>query len=337
MNSYGRIFRINIFGESHGSGVGVVIDGCPAGIPLSLSDFEKDLSRRKSGAKGTTPRKEEDLPVLFSGIYNDHTTGAPLSVFFENKNTRSSDYSKLKDIPRPGHADFVASQKFGGFQDYRGGGHFSGRLTLAIVAAGVVAKKMLGVVEINAELIEAGGSSDIEKAVEKAVEMDDSIGGLVECTIRNVPIGLGEPFFDSVESALSHIVFAIPAVEGIEFGSGFSAAAMSGSEHNDNIIEESGKTETNYAGGINGGITNGNEIVFRVAIKPASSTSRSQKTINMKSGKMEDLVIEGRHDKCIALRVPPVLEAAAAIVMADLMLLEQKIARVDHPGNQGTN
>jgi chorismate synthase len=332
MNSFGRIFRINIFGESHGPGVGVVIDGCPAGIPLSVSDFEKDLSRRKSGAKGTTPRKEEDLPNLLSGIYNNHSTGAPIGVFFENKNTRSSDYSKLKDIPRPGHADFVASQKFGGFQDYRGGGHFSGRLTLALVAAGVVAKKMLGNVEINAQLIEAGGSSDIEKAVEKALEMDDSIGGLVECCIRNVPVGLGEPFFDSVESALSHIVFAIPATKGIEFGSGFSAAAMRGSEHNDNIIGESGKTETNYAGGINGGISNGNEIIFRVAIKPASSTSRSQTTMNMKSGKMEDLVIEGRHDKCIALRVPPVLEAAAAIVMADLMLLEQKITRVNHPG-----
>jgi chorismate synthase len=332
MNSFGRIFRINIFGESHGPGVGVVIDGCPAGIPLSVSDFEKDLSRRKSGAKGTTPRKEEDLPNLLSGIYNNHSTGAPIGVFFENKNTRSSDYSKLKDIPRPGHADFVASQKFGGFQDYRGGGHFSGRLTLALVAAGVVAKKILGNVEINAQLIEAGGSSDIEKAVEKALEMDDSIGGLVECCIRNVPVGLGEPFFDSVESALSHIVFAIPATKGIEFGSGFSAAAMRGSEHNDNIIKESGTTETNYAGGINGGISNGNEIIFRVAIKPASSTSRSQTTMNMKSGKMEDLVIEGRHDKCIALRVPPVLEAAAAIVMADLMLLEQKITRVNHPG-----
>ncbi|MFC2098404.1 chorismate synthase [Bacteroidota bacterium] len=328
MNSYGRIFRISIFGESHGPGIGVVIDGCPAGIPLSLEDFNTDLSRRKSGARGTTTRKEEDLPKLLSGIFNDHTTGAPLCIMFENKNIRSSDYSKLKDVPRPGHADFVASQKFGGFQDYRGGGHFSGRLTLALVAAGVVAKKMLVNIEIDAKLIEVGGSRDIEKAVEKAVEMDDSVGGLIECRIRNLPVGLGEPFFDSVESALSHIVFAIPAIKGIEFGSGFAAATMKGSEHNDNIVDESGKTETNYAGGINGGITNGNEIVFRVAVKPASSTSQSQRTMNMKSGKIEDLVIEGRHDKCIALRVPPVLEAAAAIVMADLMLLEQKIERV---------
>ena len=215
MNNFGRIFRISIFGESHGSGVGVVIDGCPAGVLLAPADFDADLSRRKGGAKGTTPRTEEDLPVLLSGVFNKYTTGAPLCIMFENKNIRSSDYTKFKDVPRPGHADFVASQKFGGFQDYRGGGHFSGRLTLGLVAAGVVAKKMLGDMEVKANLVEAGGSSDIKKAIEKAVEMDDSIGGLVECTIRNVPAGLGEPFFDSVESVLSHIVFAIPAIKGI--------------------------------------------------------------------------------------------------------------------------
>lgn len=333
MNSLGRIFRISLFGESHGNGVGVLIDGCPAGLPLAPPDFEADLSRRKSGAKGTTPRKEEDLPVLLSGIFEGHTTGAPLCILFENKSVRSSDYSKLRDVPRPGHADFVASRKFGGFQDYRGGGHFSGRLTLGLVAAGVVAKKMLGDMEISAKLVEAGGDKDIEKAVNRAVEMDDSIGGLVECTLRNVPVGLGEPFFDSVESVLSHMVFSIPATKGIEFGSGFRATRMRGSEHNDNLVDRDGTTETNHAGGINGGISNGNEIVFRVAVKPASSTSQSQHTMNMKSGKMEDLVIEGRHDKCIALRVPPVLEAAAAIVMADFMLLEQHINRIN-PGNE---
>lgn len=329
MNSFGRIFRVSIFGESHGPGLGVVLDGCPAGIPLDPADFEADLSRRKSGAKGTTPRTEEDLPNLFSGVFDGFTTGAPVCILFENRNVRSSDYTRFKDIPRPGHADFVASQKFGGFQDYRGGGHFSGRLTLGLVAAGVVAGKMLGNMEISARLVEAGGITDIDKAIEKAVEADDSIGGLVECTIRNVPVGLGEPFFDSVESALSHIVFAIPAIKGIEFGSGFTAAGMYGSQHNDNIIDQSGRTETNFAGGINGGISNGNDIVFRVAIKPASSTSQSQRTMNMRTGKMEDLVIEGRHDKCIALRVPPVLEAAAAVVMADFMLLEQRTKRVN--------
>ncbi len=328
MNSFGRIFRISILGESHGPAVGVVIDGCPAGISLAPGDFEYDLGRRKSGAKGTTPRREEDLPNLVSGLFNGFTTGAPITVLFENRNVRSSDYSRMRDLPRPGHADFVASRKFGGFQDFRGGGHFSGRLTLALVAAGVVAKKLLGGMTIAANLLEAGGMKDIEKAVEKAIESDDSIGGIVECIVRQVPVGLGEPFFDSMESHLSHIVFAIPAIKGIEFGSGFAASTMKGSEHNDNILDASGKTETNHAGGINGGISNGNDLVFRVVVKPTSSTSQVQHTMNMKSGRVEELEIKGRHDKCIALRVPPVLEAATAIVLADFMLMEQKINRI---------
>ena len=329
MNSFGRIFRISILGESHGPAVGVVIDGCPAGIPLAPGDFEYDLGRRKSGAKGTTARTEEDLPNLVSGLFNGFTTGAPITVLFENRNVRSSDYSRMRDLPRPGHADFVASRKFGGFQDFRGGGHFSGRLTLALVAAGVVAKKLLGGMTIAANLLEAGGMKDIEKAVEKAIESDDSIGGIVECIVRQVPVGLGEPFFDSLESHLSHIVFAIPAIKGIEFGSGFAASTMKGSEHNDNILDASGKTETNHAGGINGGISNGNDLVFRVVVKPTSSTSQVQHTMNMKSGRVEELEIKGRHDKCIALRVPPVLEAATAIVLADFMLMEQKITRIN--------
>jgi chorismate synthase len=329
MNSFGRIFRISILGESHGPAVGVVIDGCPAGIPISPDDFEFDLGRRKSGAKGTTPRTEEDLPNLVSGLFNGYTTGAPITVLFENRNVRSSDYSRMRDVPRPGHADFVASRKFGGYQDFRGGGHFSGRLTLALVAAGVVAKKILGKMTIRAILVEAGGMKDIEKAVERAIEMDDSIGGIVECRVNHVPVGLGEPFFDSLESQLSHIVFAIPAIKGIEFGSGFAATTMKGSEHNDNILETTGKTETNHAGGINGGISNGNELLFRVAVKPTSSTSQVQQTMNMKSGRVEELEIKGRHDKCIALRVPPVLEAATAIVMADFMLMEQNINRIN--------
>lgn len=328
MNSFGRIFRISILGESHGPAVGVVIDGCPAGIPLVTGDFDSDLGRRKSGAKGTTPRTEEDLPNLVSGLFNGFTTGAPITVLFENRNVRSSDYSRMRDMPRPGHADFVASRKYGGFQDFRGGGHFSGRLTLALVAAGVVAKKLLGGMNIAAKLVEAGGMKDIEKAVEKAIESDDSIGGIIECSVKQMPVGLGEPFFDSLESQLSHIVFAIPAIKGIEFGSGFAASTMKGSEHNDNILDASGKTETNHAGGINGGISNGNELVFRVAVKPTSSTSQVQRTMNMKSGRVEDLEIKGRHDKCIALRVPPVLEAATAIVLADFMLMEQNINRI---------
>lgn len=329
MNSFGRIFRIHILGESHGPAVGIVIDGCPAGIPLAPVDFLPDIGRRKSGARGTTPRTETDEPNLISGLFNGFTTGAPITILFENRNVRSSDYSRMRDIPRPGHADFVAAKKFGGFQDFRGGGHFSGRLTLALVAAGVVAKKLLGGMTITAALVEAGGIRDVEKAVDQAMEMEDSIGGIVECTVSGVPVGLGEPFFDSLESQLSHIVFAIPAIKGIEFGSGFAASAMKGSEHNDNILDASGKTETNHAGGINGGISNGNDLVFRVAVKPTSSTSQVQQTLNLKSGKVEDLEIKGRHDLCIALRVPPVLESATAIVLADFMLMEQRINRIN--------
>lgn len=328
MNSFGKLFRVSIFGESHGESVGIVIDGTPAGIPLKQSDFKEDFSRRKSGAKGTTPRQEPDKPHIKSGVFENRTTGAPLMILFENTNTRSRDYSLLKDIPRPGHADFTAHQKFGGYQDYRGGGHFSGRLTLGLVAAGVLAKKILAPIKVTASLLEAGGSSDIESALDRAIEKRDSIGGIVECKITGAPPGLGEPFFDSVESVLSHMIFSIPAIKGIEFGAGFRAAKMTGSEHNDNFVSADGSTETNSAGGINGGISNGNEICFRVAVKPTSSTHQTQRTINMNTGRMEDLSIEGRHDTCIALRVPVVVEAAAAMVMADFMLQAQESERI---------
>jgi chorismate synthase len=328
MNAFGKLFKVSIFGESHGESVGIVIDGCPAGIAIEQSDFEADFSRRKSGAKGTTPRQEPDTPRIMSGVFNDRTTGAPLMILFENTNTRSGDYSQLKDIPRPGHADFTAYQKFGGNQDYRGGGHFSGRLTLGLVAAGVIAKKMIAPTSLSASILEAGGSRDIEAALDRAIENRDSIGGIIECTIASVPAGLGEPFFDSLEAVLSHMIFSIPAIKGIEFGAGFRAAKMTGSEHNDNIVSSDGTTETNHAGGINGGISNGNEICFRVAVKPTSSTHQTQRTINMHSGQMEDLTIEGRHDTCIALRIPVVVEAAAAIVMADLMLQAQEVKRI---------
>lgn len=328
MNVFGKLFKISIFGESHGNSVGIVIDGCPAGIPLEQSDFEADFSRRKSGAKGTTPRTEPDLPRIMSGLFNKRTTGAPLMILFENTNTRSSDYSRMKDIPRPGHADFTGRHKFGGYQDYRGGGHFSGRLTLGLVAAGVLAKKIIAPSLVGTKILEVGGSSDIEAALDQAIARRDSIGGIIECTINMVPVGLGEPFFDSVEAVMSHLVFSIPAIKGIEFGAGFQAARMSGSEHNDNFVSNEGVTETNHAGGINGGISNGNEINFRVAVKPTSSTHQTQHTMNMSTGKMEDLTVEGRHDTCIALRVPVVVEAAAAIVMADLMLQAQQVKRI---------
>ncbi|HEY2722749.1 MAG TPA: chorismate synthase [Chitinophagaceae bacterium] len=343
MNSFGRIFRVSIFGESHGESVGIVVDGCPAGLPLTINDFLPDLERRKGGTqKGTTPRQEDDLPIFKSGLFNDKATGAPIAILFENKNIRSGDYEKQRDIPRPGHADFVAHKKFGGFEDYRGSGHFSGRLTVALVAAGVIAKKILNLnsirtgtssatseIKITSATLEIGGEKDLDKGLQKAIDQKDSIGGIIECRVTGLPIGLGEPFFDSAESLLSHIVFAIPAVRGIEFGTGFAAARMFGSEHNDAIENMNGKTRTNHAGGIVGGLTNGNELVFRIAIKPTSSTPKEQHTLNWQTGQIEDASVKGRHDLCIALRVPVILESVTAIVLADLMLLEQRIPRID--------
>jgi chorismate synthase len=483
MNSFGRIFRVTIFGESHGPMVGITIDGCPAGLPLTEEDFTTDLERRKGGTqKGTTPRKEDDKPIFITGYFNGKTTGAPLTILFENKNTRSGDYDKIKSIPRPGHADFVAHKKFGENEDYRGGGHFSGRLTVCLVAAGVIAKKLLnltpnpspgergdrepgyltntseqwkylkdyakqnrknsteaedklwqevrnrqlkgfkfrrqhpvkgyipdfvcleqnfiieidggyhdteeqkrldkyradwlekngfrmirftneevlnnsslviekisnslthqneeeanapsplereleGEVRIEARITEVAGEKDIEAGLQKAIDEKDSVGGIVECTVKGLPIGLGEPFFDSVESVISHAVFSIPAIKGIEFGAGFAAAKMFGSEHNDAIVDASGKTNTNHAGGVVGGITNGNDLVFRVVVKPTSSTPKEQESWNWETEQVEKFSVKGRHDLCITLRVPPVLEAVTAIVLADLMLLEQQIQR----------
>ena len=328
MNSFGRIFRVHVFGESHGESVGLSIDGCPAGIPMREEDFLPDLERRKAGAKGTTPRKEADLPVIKSGVFQGHTTGAPLTILFENTNTRSDDYEKIKAFPRPGHADFVASKKFGGFEDFRGGGHFSGRLTLNLVAAGVIAKKILAPIQVKAYIQEIAGQSDPEKGLQRAIDQKDSVGGIVACEVEGLPTGLGEPFFDSVESLISHAAFSIPAVRGIEFGTGFAAARMFGSQHNDPILDYSGKTATNHAGGVVGGLTNGNPLVFRIAIKPTSSTPKEQQTLNMASGKVEPFSVKGRHDLCIALRVPVVLESVTAMVLADLMLLEQQRRRV---------
>ncbi len=324
MNTFGNHFRISIFGESHGKWVGVTIDGCPAGIPLLESDLLPDLERRKAGAAGTTPRKEDDLPIFVSGIFNDKTTGAPLTIVFENNNIRSADYDAIKNTPRPGHADFVLRQKFNGFNDHRGGGHSSGRLTVALVAAGVVARKILEGISINAVLTEAGGSNDIETAISEAVKNQDSIGGIVSCTVKGLPVGIGEPFFNSLESVISHAVFSIPAVKGIEFGSGFAAARMHGSVHNDAIINEHGATGTNNAGGINGGISNGNDVCFRIAVKPASSTPKEQQTWNNATRSVEAFTVKGRHDLCIALRVPVVLEAVTAIALADLRMAQMR-------------
>ncbi len=325
MNSFGVVFRVTLFGESHGPAIGVIIDGCPPGLPVGTEDFMNDLRRRQSGSVGTTKRKEPDLPEILSGIFNGVTTGAPITIVTRNSDKISSDYDEFKNIPRPGHADFVSSVKHSGFADMRGSGHFSGRITWGLVAAGVIAKKITGSSDINANLISAGGSENIEEAIKKAMELNDSIGGIIECRVHNPQLALGEPFFYSFESAVSHIIFSIPAIKGIEFGAGFKAASMRGSEHNDPFINSSGKTSSNNAGGINGGITNGNEIVFRIVVKPTSSTGTDQTTFNFKEGKITTLQVKGRHDTCIALRMPVIVEAATAIAMADLILIDRGI------------
>lgn len=352
MNSFGRKFRVSIFGESHGELIGVVLDGVPAGLELSEQDFEQDILRRKSGAKGTTPRVEEDKPLIVSGVFEGHATGAPLAIVFRNNNTHSSDYEQFAAMPRPGHADLTAAIKWDDCQDPRGSGHFSGRLTLPIVAAGVVAKKMLAdatilddtpVNEVNARIVEIGGvdfstslemtggvlemtegpdmSEEAQKVLEQAIKDGDSIGAVVECVVPDIDLGYGEPFWDSVESVISHAIFSIPGVRGIEFGDGFKAAAMRGSEHNDPIGPD-GRPLKNGAGGVNGGITNGAPIVFRVAFKPTSSISRPQQTFNFQTGEMDTLEVKGRHDVCFALRTPVIVEAMTAIALADLVALK---------------
>ena len=338
MNTFGRKYRVSIFGESHGELIGVTLDGVPAGLELSEQDFEADILRRKSGAKGTTPRIEADQPMIVSGVFEGHTTGAPLTIVFKNTNTHSSDYSLFAAMPRPGHADLTAAMKWDDCQDPRGGGHFSGRLTLPIVAAGVVAKKMLSDMTmldetpcnaVQARIVELGGialgdasaSLDIpdawKEAIDAVIKEGDSLGAVVECIVPDIDPGYGEPFWDSVESCLAHAIFAIPGVRGLEFGDGFAAAAMKGSEHNDPIGED-GRPVKNGSGGVNGGITNGAPITFRVAFKPTASIRKAQQTYNFATGQMDTLEVPGRHDVCFALRAPVVVEAMTAIVLADL-------------------
>ena len=383
MNAFGNIFRVSIFGESHGEQIGVVVDGLAPGIPLSEADFAADIARRRSGAKGTTPRVEADEPQILSGVYEGYTTGAPLAIVFHNTNTHSQDYEALLNVPRPGHADYTANLKYGGFQDPRGGGHFSGRLTLPVVAAGVIAKKLLfatiagatrGRVQFrcDARLVEIGGIADQtqwDAALDQAQKEGDSLGGVVECVVSGVPAGLGEPFWDSVESRLSHAIFAIPAarMKGSEHNDVYAPAGCGGHSHggchehgadHEGCCHEHGEGEgcchggeehdheggcchggeghheggccghhrnrlvtpaTNHAGGVNGGITNGNPLVFRVAFKPTSSIAKAQETYDFAKGEMTSLQVPGRHDTCFALRTPVIVEAMAAIVLADLV------------------
>ncbi|WP_297406123.1 chorismate synthase [uncultured Cetobacterium sp.] len=330
MNSFGSLFRVHIYGESHGDGIGILIDGVPCGIPITEEDFLEDLSKRKPGKKGTTSRIEDDYPKFLSGIYNGFSTGSPINIFFQNKNTNSKVYKDFSNHPRPGHSDFAATKKYLGFNDMRGGGHFSGRLTLGLVSAGVIAKKILKDIIFNCKITSIGTLSKeffnekLSAYLEETLNNGDSLGGCINLTVHNLPIGLGEPFFESVESKLSAMIFSIPGIKGIEFGSGFKGCKLLGSEFNDLFIDEKGTTLSNNNGGINGGITNGNPISLNVAVKPTSSIFKAQETFNFSNQRIEKLNISGRHDVAFILRVPIVLENSAAIALADLYLQHKK-------------
>ena len=322
-NSFGSKFRVEIWGASHSPEVGVCISGVPQGIALSEADFEADLSRRRASAKGTTARHEADIPTLRTGVENGITTGEPIEIVFKNGDTRSSDYSQFEVHNRPSHVDFTARAKYGADVDLRGSGQFSGRMTVLLVAAGVIAKKIVENIDYKSEIVEIGGSrnrDEFPNIIAAAVADCDSVGGVVECRAKGVNVGLGEPFFDSAESIIAHLLFSVPAVKGVEFGSGFEGVKLRGSERNDCFIDGEGHTATNNEGGINGGITNGNDLVVRVAIKPTPSIAREQMTYNKELGEVAPLVIKGRHDACIVLRAAVVVESAVAIALAELAL-----------------
>lgn len=325
MNTFGKLFTVSIYGESHGKSVGVLIDNVLAGIPLKEEDFTEDLSKRQGGQPNTTKRKEPDIPKLMSGVLDGRTTGAPILINFTNENVNSKDYKNLINHPRPSHADYTYKNKYK-YNDYRGGGASSGRLTVGLVSAGVVAKKIIPFT-FNTKLIQLGKEKDESKFdsyLEEIKNLNDSVGGIVEITIKNVKNFVGEPFFYSVESAISQILFSIGGVKGVEFGAGFNGVNLLGSEYNDLIIKKDGTTKTNNNGGINGGIANGNDIVVRVFVKPTPSISLPQKTYNFNNHKIEELQITGRHDPSICKRAMIVLENACAIAMCDLYLLNKE-------------
>jgi len=359
-NSLGKLFVVTSFGESHGRCVGAIVNGCPAGLPISAEDIQGELDRRKPGAGvAATGRVEEDKVEILSGVFNGITTGAPICLLIWNKDIDSSEYEKTRFLPRPGHADHTAFVKYGGFNDFRGGGRFSGRITATFVMAGAIAKKLLKLIRVEflAHTIEIGGikaeskgfdeireniernevrCADLKMAekmvslIEKVKGEGDSVGGIVEGIALNVPVGLGEPVFDTLDGELAKAFFAIPAIKGVEFGSGFSAARKRGSENNDSFAIKNGGivTTTNNAGGILGGISNGMPIVVRVAVKPTSSISKEQKTVNLKNMEPADLAVKGRHDVCIVPRVVPVVESMMAIVLCDLALRAELLPRV---------
>ncbi|TVP96414.1 MAG: chorismate synthase [Acholeplasmatales bacterium] len=322
MNQFGTLYRITLYGESHQPAIGVVIDGVPPGTPIDPAAIAADLKRRNPPLIGTTPRKEPDAVILTSGILNGVATGSPIHAMIENKNVRSHDYDHLKAQPRPGHADFVAKMKYGGHQDPRGGGRFSGRLTAPLVVAGSIAKMFLPYT-FSHRLIQVGSLKDMDQLDAYLTDIaaaGDSVGGIIEVRIEGVPVGIGEPMFQKLDAALSSMMFAIPAVKGVEIGTGFSGITMTGSDFNDRFIAATGQTTTNHAGGITGGLSNGNPIVFNVFVKPTSSIAKGQETYAYDTESVRTLAVKGRHDVCIARRAGIVLENAAAIVFADLTL-----------------
>ncbi len=322
-NSFGNIFRITIFGASHAESVGITIEGAPKGIALTADMFRADIDRRRPALTGETARKEEDTPIIEGLSPDGVTTGNAITITFKNSDKRSGDYSHLRVHPRPSHADLVQQRKYGKNADIAGGGMASGRMTVALVAAGVVAKEILKEATFTTSLVSVNGISDSSKfndIITIASREGDSVGGVIECRVKGINATLGEPFFDSVESVISHLLFSIPGVKGVEFGDGFEGTTKRGSERNDQIIDKDGTTLTNNEGGINGGITNGNDIIVRVAIKPTPSIAKPQTTYNFESDTTTPLTIGGRHDACIARRAVVVVEAMVAVALADLLL-----------------
>ena len=360
-NSIGKEFTVTSFGESHGKYVGVVVDGCPAGLALSEADFQSELDRRiPAQPKIVSGRIEKDVAKIFSGVFNGFTTGAPIALMVENKEIDSSDYEAIKDLPRPGHSDYPARVKYGGFNDYRGGGRFSGRVTVALILAGAIAKKLLGKFDVDVlaytraigqvkadkkfspeeirknryaaatRCPDLACAEKMEEAIVNARKEGDSLGGIVECLALNMPVGVGEPLFDSLDADLAKALFSVPAVKGVEFGAGFRAAELRGSENNDAFFIQNGKvvTSTDNAGGILGGLSNGMPILIRVAIKPTPSIAKEQKTVNLSKMENATLSIKGRHDPCVVPKAVPAIEAAVAITLADHMIRSGFIPKV---------
>ena len=360
-NSIGKDFIVTTFGESHGAVVGVVIDGCPAGLPLQEMDFQEELDRRiPAEPKIVSARVEKDTAKLLSGVFKGHTTGAPIAIIVENKETNSNDYETIKNLPRPGHSDYPARVRYGGFNDYRGGGRFSGRITVAIILAGVVAKKLIGrynvdvlaytkaIGKIKSEKIfgiaeirknrnkaatrcpDLACGERMEEAIVAAKEAGDSLGGVVECLALNMPVGVGDPLFDALDADLAKALFCVPAVKGVEFGAGFKSAELQGSENNDAFLVKGGKviTATENSGGILGGLSSGMPIVIRAAIKPTPSISKEQQTINVSSMQNSSISVKGRHDPCVVPKAVPAVEATVAIILADHLIRSGEIPKI---------